>query len=124
MLIRLMIVASVFALLPAFSCNSSSNSRSGARAAGQGNQVVAPPMMVKSAEEIKQLETLVKENPKNVNGWITLGNAQMTPSGSPRPSSPTSARSIWIQECRCASRYGLLPWRGQPERRLRNTGKR
>lgn len=46
---------------------------------GQGgqNQVVVPPAMVKNPAEIQQLETLAKANPKNVNAWITLGNAQM-----------------------------------------------
>jgi cytochrome c-type biogenesis protein CcmH/NrfG len=48
---------------------------------GQGqsgqNQVVAPPAMVKNPAEIQQLETLAKANPKNVNAWIALGNAQM-----------------------------------------------
>lgn len=44
--------------------------------AGQ-NQVVTPPAMVKSPQEVQQLESLAKANPKNVNAWIALGNAQM-----------------------------------------------
>jgi tetratricopeptide (TPR) repeat protein len=46
---------------------------------GQTGQrpVVAPPPFVKSAEEVRQLETLARANPKNANAWIALGNAQM-----------------------------------------------
>jgi tetratricopeptide (TPR) repeat protein len=44
--------------------------------AGQ-NQVVAPPAMIKSPQEVQQLESLAKANPKNANAWIALGNAQM-----------------------------------------------
>ena len=79
MLIRFMIVISVFSFLPVLSgCKQQqSQSQWGQGQTGQGNQVVAPPAVVKSAEEIKHLETLVRENPKNGNGWIALGNAQM-----------------------------------------------
>jgi tetratricopeptide (TPR) repeat protein len=46
---------------------------------GQAGQrpVVAPPPMIKSPEEIRQLESLTQANPKNANAWIALGNAQM-----------------------------------------------
>jgi tetratricopeptide (TPR) repeat protein len=44
--------------------------------AGQ-NQVVVPPPMVKSPQEIQQLELLAKANPKNADAWTALGNAQM-----------------------------------------------
>jgi len=46
---------------------------------GQTGQrpVVAPPPMVKSTEEIRQLESLAQANPKNANAWLALGNAQM-----------------------------------------------
>jgi tetratricopeptide (TPR) repeat protein len=46
---------------------------------GQTGQrpVVAPALAVKSPEEIGQLESLAQANPKNVNAWIALGNAQM-----------------------------------------------
>ena len=44
--------------------------------AGQ-NQVVVPPPMIKSPQEIQQLESLAKANPKNADAWIALGNAQM-----------------------------------------------
>ena len=46
---------------------------------GQAGQspVVASPPMLKSPQEIQQLETLAKANPKNADAWIALGNAQM-----------------------------------------------
>jgi tetratricopeptide (TPR) repeat protein len=44
--------------------------------AGQ-NQVVAPPAMIKSPQEIQQLESLAKANPRNADAWTALGNAQM-----------------------------------------------
>jgi tetratricopeptide (TPR) repeat protein len=44
--------------------------------AGQ-KQVVAPPPMVKSPQEIQQLESLAKANPRNADAWTALGNAQM-----------------------------------------------
>ena len=44
--------------------------------AGQ-NQVVVPPPMTKSPQEIQQLESLAKANPKNADAWTALGNAQM-----------------------------------------------
>lgn len=46
---------------------------------GQAGQrpVVAPPPMIKSPEEIRQLESIAQANPKNVNAWIALGNSQM-----------------------------------------------
>ncbi|MDH4162935.1 MAG: tetratricopeptide repeat protein [Nitrospirota bacterium] len=78
MLKRVMIVATIFMFLPMLSgCKQQQSSQWGQGQAGQGSQIVAPPVMVKSAEEIKHLEALVRENPKNANGWIALGNAQM-----------------------------------------------
>ena len=44
--------------------------------AGQ-NQVVTPPAMIKSPQELQQLESLAKANPKNADAWSALGNAQM-----------------------------------------------
>jgi tetratricopeptide (TPR) repeat protein len=46
---------------------------------GQGgqNQVVVPPSMIKSPQEIQQLESLAKANPGNADAWTALGNAQM-----------------------------------------------
>ena len=46
---------------------------------GQGGQspVVIPPASVMSPDEIRQLESLTKANPGNVQAWIALGNAQM-----------------------------------------------
>ena len=46
---------------------------------GQSGQrpVVVPSPTVKSPEEIRQLETLARANPKNANAWIALGNSQM-----------------------------------------------
>ncbi|MEK6743552.1 MAG: tetratricopeptide repeat protein [Nitrospirota bacterium] len=44
--------------------------------AGQ-NQVVTPPAMIKGPQEIQQLESLAKANPKNAAAWTALGNAQM-----------------------------------------------
>ena len=44
--------------------------------AGQ-KQVVAPPAMIKSPQEIQQLESLAKANPRNADAWTVLGNAQM-----------------------------------------------
>jgi len=41
------------------------------------NQVVAPPASIKGPQELQQLESLAKANPKNANAWIALGNAQM-----------------------------------------------
>jgi len=44
--------------------------------AGQ-NQVVAPPAMIKSPQEVQQLQSLAQANPKNADAWTALGNAQM-----------------------------------------------
>jgi tetratricopeptide (TPR) repeat protein len=46
---------------------------------GQGGQrpVVTPAPLVRSSEEIQQLQTLAQANPKNAEAWIALGNAQM-----------------------------------------------
>ena len=44
--------------------------------AGQ-KQVVVPPAMIKSPQEIQQLESLAKANPRNADAWTALGNAQM-----------------------------------------------
>ena len=44
--------------------------------AGQ-NQVVVPPAIIKSPQEVQQLEALAKANPKNADAWTALGNAQM-----------------------------------------------
>jgi len=44
--------------------------------AGQ-NQVVVPPASIKTPQEVQQLESLAKANPRNVDAWIALGNAQM-----------------------------------------------
>ena len=44
--------------------------------AGQ-NQVVVPPPMIKSPQEVQQLESLAKANPKSADAWSALGNAQM-----------------------------------------------
>ncbi len=40
-------------------------------------QVVAPPVAVMSADQIQQLDSLAKANPKNKDAWIAVGNAQM-----------------------------------------------
>jgi tetratricopeptide (TPR) repeat protein len=42
-----------------------------------GQQVVVAPSVVKSPEELRQLESLAKGNPNNKDAWIALGNAQM-----------------------------------------------
>jgi len=44
--------------------------------AGQ-KQVVSPPAMIKSPQEIQQLESLAKASPRNADAWTALGNAQM-----------------------------------------------
>ncbi len=44
---------------------------------GQSSQVVNAPSSVLSGDQIRQLETLARQNPGNINGWIALGNAQM-----------------------------------------------
>jgi tetratricopeptide (TPR) repeat protein len=42
-----------------------------------GQQPVAPPVQARSADELRQLEAIAKENPNNKDAWITLGNARM-----------------------------------------------
>lgn len=44
--------------------------------AGQ-NQVVMPPASVKTPQEVQQLESLARANPRNAEAWTALGNAQM-----------------------------------------------
>ena len=44
---------------------------------GQSNPVVAPPSAVRTPDEIRNLEAIAKQNPKNANAWIALGNVQM-----------------------------------------------
>lgn len=44
---------------------------------GQGQQVYNAPPVGKTPDEMRHLEELARNNPKNVNAWIALGNAQM-----------------------------------------------
>ena len=70
-MVLVVLAVSVFA-----GCKQQQQAQWGQGQAGQ-NQVVAPPAEVKNPAEIQQLESIAKSNPKNVNAWIALANAQM-----------------------------------------------
>ena len=57
-------------------CKQQQQAQWGQGQAGQ-SPVVVPPASVMSPDEIRQLESLTKANPGNVQAWIALGNAQM-----------------------------------------------
>jgi tetratricopeptide (TPR) repeat protein len=59
-----------------YGCKQQQQGQWGQGQAGQ-NQVVAPPAMIKGPQEIQQLESLAKANPRNADAWTALGNAQM-----------------------------------------------
>ena len=63
----------------------------------QGRPGVMPgaPMM-KSPEEIRQLEQLAKQSPKNAEAWIMLGNALMDSNRFSEAAEPTARRWSWI----------------------------
>ncbi len=72
----------LFALLVAvaligFGCKQQQAQWSQGQSGQDQNRVVVPAPSIKSPEEIRQLETLAKLKPGNVDAWITLGNAQM-----------------------------------------------
>jgi len=75
---RTMLISLVFlvAIAALFGCKQQQQAQWSQGQAGQ-NQVVTPPAMIKSPQEVQQLESLAKANPKNANAWIALGNAQM-----------------------------------------------
>jgi cytochrome c-type biogenesis protein CcmH/NrfG len=73
---RIILFVAVIAAIVAGCKQQQQQTQWGQGQAGQ-NQVVVPPAVVKNPAEIQQLETLAKANPKNVNAWIALGNAQM-----------------------------------------------
>lgn len=70
-MLTLLIAAAIFS-----GCKQQQQAQWSQGQAGQ-NQVVVPPAMIKSPQEVQQLELLAKANPKNADAWTALGNAQM-----------------------------------------------